>query len=120
MITILPADPTSSPVKLNSLRVRAKRRDFWIEHSRHSDLWTLVDARTGRSLSGLECVHLATIAREVLALPPNLPKKPKRRRQRAKLPSGEPHKSPLMSFLDRVRPYGHGESEATREPPINR
>jgi hypothetical protein len=113
---IFPADPTSRPVNLNSLRVRAKRRGFWIEHSRHSDLWTLVEARTGRSLLGLESVHLITIAREVMALPPSLPKKPKRRPQRAKSPS----KSPLMRLSDLLQSKGREESAATHEPPSSR
>jgi hypothetical protein len=68
---IVSADPTSGPLKLNSLRARAKRRGYWITHDRHTGTWSLIDADLKRPLVGLQNSNLIDIARAILALPTN-------------------------------------------------
>ena len=68
---IVPSDPASSPLKLYTLRARAKRHGYWITHDRHTGTWSLVDVDLKRPLVGLHNSNLVDIARAILALPSN-------------------------------------------------
>jgi hypothetical protein len=69
---IIPGDPTNgAPVRLNSLRARARRRGYWITHDRHTGTWSLVDVDLQRPLVGLQNINLVDIARAIFALPAN-------------------------------------------------
>jgi hypothetical protein len=62
MFYVLPSDPSSPPVSLTCLRKRAKRAGFYIARDRYTDTFSLIDARTGLPLVGLDHVKLPAVA----------------------------------------------------------
>jgi hypothetical protein len=68
LIYVLPIDPSSPPISLTCLRARAKRVGFCIARDRYSDTFSLIDARTGLPLIGLDHVGLPAIANAVEAV----------------------------------------------------
>jgi hypothetical protein len=79
-IYYVPGDP-ATPLKINSLRIRARRRGYWIGHDRAADYWSLVDARLKRPLVGFNGVGLAEIARVILTMSAPRPTRHKRVRR---------------------------------------
>jgi hypothetical protein len=71
VIYVLPIDPSSPPISLSCLRARAKRVGFRIARDRYSDTFSLIDARTGLPLLGLDHVGLAPVANAIEAVRTN-------------------------------------------------
>ena len=62
MIYLVPANPTSPPVSLPSLRRRAKSVGYCIARDRYGETFSLIDARLRIPLLGLDYVGLPEIA----------------------------------------------------------
>jgi len=68
MIYLLPFDPSSPPVSLSNLRRRAKGFGYRIARDSYSETFSLIDARTGLPLTGLDHVGLPAIANTIDAV----------------------------------------------------
>ena len=64
MVYIVPESPTSPIISLAALRTRAGQCGYHITHDRH-DTWSLIDARVGLPLVGLDHVTLVEIVRAI-------------------------------------------------------
>ena len=67
MIYLIPANPTSPPVSLPSLRRRAKSVGYRIARDRYAETFSLIDARLRIPLLGLDHVSLPEIAHAIQA-----------------------------------------------------
>jgi hypothetical protein len=67
VIYLVPANPTSPPVSLPSLRRRAKSVGYRIARDRYGETFSLIDARLRIPLLGLDHVGLPEIAHAIQA-----------------------------------------------------
>jgi hypothetical protein len=68
VIYLLPLDPSSPPVSLSDLCQRAKDLGYRIAREPYSGTFSLLDARTGLPLTGLDRVGLPAIASTIDAV----------------------------------------------------